>query len=54
MTTLATVDVKAIHEIYKELEKDFSQYSERFLYFLATCQYLDSDLDLDIAMRMRP
>ena len=54
MTTLATVDLKAIHEIYKELKKDYFQYGERFLYFLATCQYLDPDLDLDIAMKMRP
>ena len=54
MTTLATVDLKAIHEIDKELKKDYSQYGDRFLHFLATCQYLDSDLDLDIAMKMRP
>ena len=54
MTTLATVDLKAIHEIYKELKKDYFQYGEGFLYFLATCQYLDPDLDLDIALKMRP
>ena len=54
MTTLATVDLKLIHEIYKELKKDYFQYGERSLYFLATCQYLDPDLDLDIAMKMRP
>ena len=54
MTTLATVDLKAIHEIYKELKKDCSPYGERFVYFLATCQYLDTDLDLDIAIKMRP
>ena len=54
MTTLATVDLKAIHEIYMELKKDYFQYGEGFLYFLATCQYLDPDLDLDIAMKMRP
>ena len=54
MPTLATVDLKAIHEIYKELKKDYSQYGKKFLYFLATCQYLDPDLDLDIAMKMRP
>ena len=53
MTTLATVDLKAIHEYYKELKKDYFQYAERFLFFLATCQYLDLDLGLDIAMKMR-
>ena len=54
MTTLAPVDFKAIHKIYKEVKRDYSQYGERFLDFLATCQYLDPDLDLDIAMKMRP
>ena len=54
MTTIATVDLKAIHKIYKELKKEHSQYGERFLYFLAKCQYLDPDLDMDIAMKMRP
>ena len=54
MTTLATVDLKAIHEIYNELKKDYSQYGEMFRYFLAMCQYLDPDLDFDIAMKMRP
>ena len=54
MTALATVDLKDFHKIYKERKKDYSQYVERFLYFLATCQYLDPDLDLDIAMKIRP
>ena len=54
MTYLATVDLKAIHEIYKELKMDYSQYGERFVYFLATSQYLDPDLDLDIEMKLRP
>ena len=54
MTILATVDLKAINAIYKEMEKDYSQYAESFLYFLATCHYLDPDLDLNIAMKMRP
>ena len=27
---------------------------KRFLYFLATCLYLDPDIDLDIALKLRP
>ena len=54
MATIATVDLKIIHEIYKGLKKDYSQYSQRVLYFLATCLYLDPDLDLDIALKLRP
>ena len=54
MTTIATVDLDRIHEIYKEVKKEYSQYGERFLYFLATCLYLDHDLDLEIALKLRP
>ena len=53
MTTVATVDLKAIHEIYKELEKDCFQYGKKF-FFLARCLYLDLDHDSDIAMKTRP
>ena len=48
MATIATVDLKSIHETYKEIEKEYSQYGERFLYFLATCLHLDPEIDLDI------
>ena len=54
MTTIATVDLDRIHEIYKKVKKEYSQYGERFLYFLATCLYLDPDLDLEIALKLRP
>ena len=54
MATIATVDLRSIHEIYKGLKKDYTQYRQRFLYFLATCLYLDPDLDLDIALKLRP
>ena len=40
MTPLATVDLKATHETYKELKKNYSRYGGRFLYFLAS---LDPD-----------
>ena len=54
MSTIATLDLKSIHETYKEIEKGYSQYGKRFLYFLATCLHLDPDLDLDIALKLRP
>ena len=54
MATIATLDLKSIHETYKEIEKEYSQYGKRFLYFLATCLHLDPDLDLDIALKLRP
>ena len=54
MATIATVDLKIIHELYQEVKKEYSGYSERYLYFLAICFYLDPDLDLDIALKFRP
>ena len=43
MATIATLDLKSIHETYKEIEKEYSQYDKRFLYFLATCLHLDPE-----------
>ena len=54
MATIATVDLKSIHELYQQVKKEYSGYSERYLYFLAICFYLDPDLDLDIALKLRP
>ena len=54
MATIATIDLKSIHETYKVIEKEYSQYGERFLYFLATCLHLDPEIDLDIALKLRP
>ena len=54
MATIATLDLKSFHELYLEVKKEYSGYSERYLYFLATCFYLDPDLDLDIALKLRP
>ena len=42
------------HALYQQVKKEYSGYSERYLYFLATCFYLDPDLDLDIALKLRP
>ena len=53
MATIATVDLRSIHETYKEIKKEYSQYGERFLYFLATCLHLDPEIDLDIALKLR-
>ena len=54
MKALPNVDLKTIHENYKELEKGYSQYGERFLYFLVSCSHLGPDLDIDITMELKP
>ena len=53
MTTNATQDLKRIHQLKQAVKKEFSGCSERYLYFLATCFYLDPYLDLDIALQFR-
>ena len=54
MTTIATIDLKNIHEIYEKIKFDYQEYSERFVYFLAACLYLDPDINLEIVLKLRP
>ena len=54
MTTIATIDLKNIHEIKKQIKVDYPEYSERFVYFLAACHYLDPDINLEIVLKLRP
>ena len=53
-TTIATVDLKTIHEIYILIKTDYPEHNERFLYFLATRLHLDPDVNLEIALKQRP
>ena len=53
MTTIATKDLKNIHEIYEKIKVDYPQFSERFVYFLATCLYLNPDVNLKTALKPR-
>ena len=52
--TIATIDLKNIHEIYLEIKNNYPKYGERFLYFPAACQYLDPDIDLEATLKLRP
>ena len=52
--TIATIDLKNIYEIYLETKNSYPKYGEKFLYFLAACQYLDPDIDLDAILKPRP
>ena len=54
MRTIATIDLKNIHEIYEQIKIVFPDYIERFVYFLATCLYLDPDVNLETALKLRP
>ena len=54
MTTIATVDLQSIHEIYQQVKKRMFKIWRKIFYFLATCLYLDPDIDLDIELKLRP
>ena len=50
--TIATIDLRSIHEIYLEIKKNYPKYGERFLYFLTACQCLDPDIDLEAILEL--
>ena len=52
--TIATIDQKTVLEIYLEIKNILEKYGERFLYFLAACQYLDPDIDLETTLKLIP
>ena len=54
MTAIATADLKNISEIFEKIKVDYPEYSERFVYFLVTCLYLDSDFNLVKVFNLRP
>ena len=53
-STIATVDVEKIHEIFKDIQKEYPRYNKRFQYFLAACHHIDPYFDLDLALKFRP
>ena len=53
-STIVTVDIKSIHENYLFLKENYPDYGKRFVYFQATCLHLDPNIDLDIALKLRP
>ena len=54
VATIATIDLKIIHENFLFVREVYPEYSERYLYFLATCLHLDPNIDLNIALKLRP
>ena len=52
--TKATIDLINIREIYLEIKNNYPKYGERFRYFLAACQYLDPDIDLEAILKLCP
>ena len=54
MTTIATIDLKNIGAFFEPIKVDCPEYSARFSYFLATSLYLDPDVNLEIALKLRP
>ena len=54
VATIATIDLKIIHENNLFVREVYPEYSERYLCFLATCLHLDPIIDLNIALKLRP
>ena len=54
VATIATIDLKIIHENFLFVREVYPEYSDRYLYFLASCLHLDPTLDLNIALKLRP
>ena len=54
MTTIAIINLKNIREVYEQIKVDYPEYSERFVYFLAACHYLNPDINLEIVLKLRP
>ena len=54
VATIATIDLKRIHENHLFMREVYPEYSERYLYFLATCLQLDPNIDLDMALKLPP
>ena len=50
---ISTFDLKLIHEIFIDLKLQYPDKSVRFQYFLATCLYLDADINLDFVLKNR-
>ena len=54
MKTIATIDLKNIGAFYEQIKVEYPEYSARFPVFLATSLYLDPDINLETAFKLRP
>ena len=54
VATIATIDLKTTHKNFLFVREVYPEYSERYSYFLATCLQLDPNIDLNIALKLRP
>ena len=57
MKSLSVADILLLHNTFKieiESNPEFENKNKRHLYFLAACSLFDSELDLPIALKLRP
>ena len=52
--TIATIDLKHIHEFYLQIKSNYPNYGKKFLYFLCDFNYLDPHIDLETPLKLRP
>ena len=51
---ISTFDLEFIHENFNDIKTQYPDKSVRFQYFVATCLYLDADINLDFVFKNRP
>ena len=57
MKSISTADIIILHNTFKlelELDPEFKNKTKRHLYFVAACSLFDSDLELPVALKLRP
>ena len=54
VATIATIDLRIIHENFLFVREVYPDYSKRYLYFIATWLHWDPNIDLNIALKLRP
>lgn len=52
--TQMTIDLVKIHQNFLRIKDSQPYFSKRRSYFLAACLYFDSNIDLEVALKLRP
>lgn len=48
------IDLTKIHQNFSRIQASQPYFSKRRSYFLATCQYFDPNISLEVALKLRP
>ena len=54
VTLIESNDLKTLQQNYRKILREFNALDARKKYFLAACQLFDPDIDVKIALKLRP